>query len=175
VREVPHFCLDGRSVSSTRIRALLHEGNVHAAANLLGRPYRLWGHVIPGAGLARLSDLPWVSVALEPQRVVPCCGLYAAWAEVQEQQHAALVAISGQAAGEGAGNGSVLDILPLDFEGHLFGKAVALALVDRLRFDQHYEAPAELLEQLSRDIAKAWGMLGSEQSGVEAPLQGCPP
>ena len=81
VREV--WLQDGEPVSSGRVRAALTDGNVAAAASLLGRHYRLRGSV--GAGARRGQGLGFPTANLDrPLTLVPGDGVYAARANLDD-------------------------------------------------------------------------------------------
>ena len=71
---------EGLVVSSTKIRELLLEGQVEAAAELLGRPHDVEGEVERGAGLGR--QLGFATANLLPQAMLPANGVYAVWARL---------------------------------------------------------------------------------------------
>jgi riboflavin kinase/FMN adenylyltransferase len=154
VRVVPHFCLEGRSVRSTRIRALMQEGNVSEAARMLGRPYSVWGHVLPGPGPASSTTIPRVSVALEPQRVLPCGGIYAGWADVAGQRGPAVIGISGPPAPECAGATRRVEVALPDLQGQPFGKPVTLTFVERLHAERPQQCAEESPEQAAPDVGR---------------------
>ncbi len=69
----------GAAVSSSRIRALLAEGEVAAAAELLGRSFRYTGVVRRGDQRGRELGYPTANIAVEPGFAVPADGVYAGW------------------------------------------------------------------------------------------------
>jgi riboflavin kinase/FMN adenylyltransferase len=71
--------LDGRPVSSTRVREALQRGAMQEVHRLLGRPYSLSGHV----------SADGVHVQLDDRRIWPCAGEYA----VQVQGEAAVLRV----------------------------------------------------------------------------------
>lgn len=71
---------DGEIVSSSAIRRLLAGGDVARAAEMLGRPYSLWGEVGSGSGLGAGLGFPTANVAPhDPDKVLPAPGVYAVW------------------------------------------------------------------------------------------------
>ena len=64
-------------VSSTEIRHSLHEGDVRAAAHLLGRPPELDGIVVGGDQRGGTLGYPTANLAVEPGLLVPAYGIYA--------------------------------------------------------------------------------------------------
>ena len=62
VTVVPFATWRGEPVSSTRIRVALGEGDVSAAAAMLGRPYAASGRIVPGKGAGRTIGFPTLNV-----------------------------------------------------------------------------------------------------------------
>jgi len=73
---VPMVEVDGLGVSSSRIRELVLEGRMEAAARLLGRPYDLEGTVVPGVGRGHTLGFPTANVVPENE-LIPPNGVYA--------------------------------------------------------------------------------------------------
>jgi len=83
VEAVPLLEVDGALVSSTRIRALLGEGDVAGAARLLGRRYGLTGEVVTGEGIGQTLDCPTANLRLRDEKLLPADGIYAAWGRIE--------------------------------------------------------------------------------------------
>lgn len=77
VTVVPFASWRGEPVSSTRIRAALGEGDVSAAAAMLGRPYAASGRVVPGKGAGRNLGFPTLNVAPALGELPLARGVYA--------------------------------------------------------------------------------------------------
>jgi len=77
--EVMEAVRDGQEiVSSSAIRAALAAGDPRRAARMLGRPYALWGQVVPGDGRGRTIGYPTANIeALDPMKLLPAGGVYA--------------------------------------------------------------------------------------------------
>ena len=158
---VQPFCLEGQSVRSTRIRALLQQGKVHEAAGLLGRPYRLRGQVVPGAGRGRVLGFPTVNLQMEPGRVLPGDGIYAGWVEVGDQRYAAAINLGIRPTFEADEPQRTVEAYLLDFEGQLYGQTVMLTFVERLRPESRFKSADELVEQIARDVIATRRVLGA--------------
>ena len=153
LRVVPHFCWEGQSVRSTRIRVLLQQGSVAEAAELLGRPYRLTGEVVAGAGRGRALGFPTVNLAVEPGRVLPGDGIYAGWAEAAGQRYAAAINVGLRPTFAADEPPRTVEAYLLDFQGQLYGQTLTLTFVERLRPEQRFQSAEELVEQMARDVA----------------------
>ena len=81
VRVTPVYDWHGEPVRSSRIRSLLaDDGAVGQAAELLGRPYEVWGEVVHGAERGRTLGFPTANLKLPAGRLAPAYGIYACWA-----------------------------------------------------------------------------------------------
>lgn len=90
---VPEVQVDGRPVSSTRIRAAIAEGDMEQATTLLGRPYTLSGVVQHGKKLGRTLDFPTANLPWPPGKAIPPKGVYACIATVNGEKYMAAVNI----------------------------------------------------------------------------------
>ena len=73
----------GRVISSSAIRNALAAGDCRNAAEMLGRPYALWGEVTPGDGRGRTIGYPTANVRpLNPRKLLPSSGVYACRVQV---------------------------------------------------------------------------------------------
>ena len=140
-------------ISSTRIRALLAEGEVGEAAALLGRPYVLRGEVVTGDGRGRTIGFPTANVLPDPSLVVPTHGVYAGHVRVGEAEYAACTNV-GWAPTFDRGESRVEAHL-LDFEGDLYGRVVDVGFLRRIRGEKRFSGVEELKAQISRDVEEA--------------------
>jgi len=163
---VQPFCLEGQSVRSTRIRTLLQQGSVHEAAGLLGRPYRLCGQVVPGAGRGRTLGFPTVNLEIEPGRILPGDGIYAGWIQVEGNQYAAAINLGMRPTFETDEPQHTVEAYLLDFEGRLYGQTVGLTFVERLRPELRFESADELVEQIARDVIATRHALDAAKRGT---------
>ena len=80
---VPAVELDGSPVSSTRIRALLAQGDIHGATRLLGHAYTLSGRVMDGKHIGRTMGYPTANVDAPVRKALPAFGVYACYLTVE--------------------------------------------------------------------------------------------
>jgi riboflavin kinase / FMN adenylyltransferase len=146
----------GEPVSSSRIRELVAAGAVAEAAELLGAPFVLEGTVVTGDARGRELDMPTANVEPAPELVLPTTGIYAARALVagadgQAAEAAAAVSIGVRPTFEDAGDLRVEAHL-IDFEGDLYGRAMELAFLARLRDEERFDSPEALVAQMQKDV-----------------------
>ncbi len=151
VEVVPPIDHGGRIVSSTRIRNALARGDVEEAAELLGRPYRVRGRIVPGERRGRGLGFPTVNLAPPGERLLPRDGIYAMWVTVGDERHPAAGSL-GVRPTFGGGGERRLEAYILDFEGDLYGETAEAAFVKRLRDEERFASAHELAEQIARDV-----------------------
>jgi riboflavin kinase / FMN adenylyltransferase len=142
VRPVP--LLEG--VSSSDIRHLLHEGDVVAAARLLGRPPEVEGLVVEGDARGGTLGFPTANVAADPTLLVPLHGIYAGFAG----GHRAAISIGTNP--HYGGDELRIEAFLLGFAGDLYGKRLIVELWERLRDERVFESEQALIDQIARDV-----------------------
>ena len=134
------------NVSSTAIRAALAEGDVAAAARMLGRPFELDGVVVAGDQRGGTLGYPTANLRLEPDLACPRYGIYAGFG----LGHRAAISIGTNP--HYGGTERRIEPYLLDFEGDLYGKRLVVELWERLRDEAAFENEAALVEQIASDV-----------------------
>lgn len=152
--------LDGEVVSSSRIRAVLAEGDVAQAARMLGRPYSLAGEVVSGAKRGRSIGIPTANINIWEKRAVPASGVYVTWARLGAKRWPSVTNIGVRPTFEDKLVAPVVETHILDFAGdELYGQTLQLEFVSRLRAEQRFSGVDELVAQIRKDIAAARTLL----------------
>ncbi len=156
----PAVTLDGRVVSSTRIRNALLAGDVRDAARLLGRNYAVTGAVEHGDRRGRALGFPTVNLDVPINRLLPRDGIYAMWAHVNGERVAAAASL-GVRPTFGAGERR-LEAFLLDWSGDVYGDAVRAEFVERLRDELRFASAGELATQIAEDVERTRALLRSQ-------------
>lgn len=139
------------AVSSSEIRRLLLAGDAERAVRLLTYPYRLEGRIVEGHRVGRTLGFPTANIRVEdPSKLIPACGVYAVWAEVEGRRHKGMLYIGDRPTLHN-GNDISLEVNLLDFEGDLYGKRISVELVAFVRPDVRFGSLDELRAQLEKD------------------------
>jgi len=146
--------VDGRVISSTRIRTLLAEGRVDEANELLGRPYRLGGPVVEGARRGHTIGIPTANLKIEGRRALPAHGVYVCHAHVNGHTWNAVTNIGVRPTFDQAETPFVETHL-LDFSADVYGKTMQLDFITRLREERKFPHVDALIEQIRTDIKQA--------------------
>jgi riboflavin kinase/FMN adenylyltransferase len=149
---VPPLQQEGVTVSSSRIRQVLLVGNVSTAAQLLGRNYRIRGTV--GVGQRRGQTLGFPTANLEKiVSLIPADGVYAVRVLAKGSNYAGAANIGPNPTF--AEQTRKVEVHLLDFQGDLYGQALAMDFVERLRDTRPFAGVTELVNQLRRDVDRA--------------------
>lgn len=149
--ERAHECLvDGLPVSSTRIRKLLHEGQMKEVNRLLGYKYSLSGVVEHGNGIGRQIGFPTANIRIQSNKLLPMSGVYSAQALVDGKSIVAIVNVGNNPT---VGNDKIsVESHLIDFYGNLYSKEVVLNFDLFIRSEKKFASLNELQEQIAKDL-----------------------
>ena len=142
----------GEIFSSTRVRELIAEGDVEAAAEVLGYYWRISGAVESGAGRGHGLGFPTANIRLE-DGITLKHGIYAvrAYAEGRKIDGAAYLGTR-PTFDDGL---PLLETFLFDFDGDLYGKTLDVEFIAFIREDTKFRDVAALTAQIALDVAKA--------------------
>ena len=163
-RAIPRLYCESVNISSSAIRNLAAQGDLAGASRLLGRPLTLTGKVVRGFQVAgKELAAPTANLELDHGLLVPD-GVYAGAVLRQGQLHAAVLNIGVAPTYEVKIRR--VEVHLLDFNGQLYGEDLEVRLLKYLRPERKFPSPAELREQIQKDIAetkKLYNTLSSSQ------------
>jgi len=143
VRRVPLV----ENVSSSRVRELVHAGDIEHAATVLGRPPEVEGTVVRGDGRGRELGFPTANLDVPEGLLIPPDGVYAGWTRDKR----AAVSIGTNPHFDGVERRVEAHLL--DFDGDLYGERLVVELWERLRDERAFESEADLVAQIAADVA----------------------
>ena len=146
---------DSVAVSSSRVRNHISVGDVSAAARCLGRPLRVPGIVIQGAGRGESIGFPTANLSIWSHRTCPSQGVYLAYAFVDDDKYPAVVNIGRRPTFEDEDDCIIVEAHLLKYQGNLYGKRISLDFVDRLRDERKFTSLEHLVSQIYKDISEA--------------------
>jgi len=146
--------IQGVVVSSTLIRNLLQQGQVHKAQTFLGRPYEVTGQVVPGYGRgSRLLGFPTANLKVDNGLLLPGKGIYAVRVELQGRVYEGVANIGTCPTFD---NDEIsLEVYILDFQADIYGENLAVRFEERLRDELRFPDVPALVTQIKKDVAAA--------------------
>lgn len=145
----------GSTISSSRIRNLIIDGEIERANELLTRNFYLKGPVIHGEKRGREIGYPTANIGLTPLATIPADGVYAGWLTVGENKWPAAISIGTNPTFPGI-RGRQVEAYALDQVGlDLYDQAAIIEFGFRLRDTLKFDGLAPLLEQMKKDCDQA--------------------
>lgn len=146
----------GAVYSSSAVRAALEQGDVTAAARLLGYPWRVVGTVTAGSQRGTGLGFPTANIAL-PDGTRLGHGIYAVRIIIAGQAHEGAAYLGTRPTFDDGG--PVLEVFVFDYAGDLYGQEIEVEFVVFLRGDQRFDSAEALTAQMHSDCAAARAVL----------------
>ncbi|PXX30700.1 bifunctional riboflavin kinase/FAD synthetase [Arenibacter sp. ARW7G5Y1] len=150
VEEISAQEVDDVSVSSTKIRKALDEGDMKTANLYLGYKYMLTGEVVKGKGLGRTLNFPTANISIpEEYKLIPKNGVYVVSSVLDGNTVFGMMNIGFNPTVEGKTKS--IEINFFDFDQDLYGKKIQIDIIDRLRDEKKFNSVEGLQAQLKKD------------------------
>jgi riboflavin kinase/FMN adenylyltransferase len=154
--------IEDNIISSSRVRALLREGCVEGASQLLGRHYRVSGEVVTGARRGHKLGFPTANLQVRPERAVPADGVYAVFAVLGRDRFPAVANVGVRPTFD---NGNrTIETHIFDFDQELYGCDLVIEFVARLRDELRFEDVDQLIAQMGLDSKAARRILNGHRN-----------
>jgi riboflavin kinase/FMN adenylyltransferase len=151
LEEIPVQEIEHIAVSSTKIRAALHIGDIKKANELAGKYYTLEGVVIHGEKRGRLIGFPTANVHVgDVHKLIPANGVYAVKAYLKETVYKAMLNI-GVRPTVSSSNHRSIEVNIIDFDQDIYDETLRIEFVDKLRDERKFNSIDELIAQLTID------------------------
>lgn len=150
VEEISAQQINEVSVSSTKIRNSLLEGNISLANEYLGYPYVLTGNVVKGNQLGRTIGFPTANIEIpEDYKLIPKNGVYVVTANVSNKTVFGMMNIGVKPTlGE---NKLSIEVHLLNFDQDIYNQKIQVNILERLRDEQKFESFDALKSQIEID------------------------
>ena len=163
VEEIPAQDIDDVSVSSTKIRTALQNGELKTANKYLGYRYLLNGIVVDGEKLGTKIGFPTANINIEESyKLIPKTGVYIITAIIDGSSHNGMMNIGFNPTVRG--KKQTIEAHLFDFRENLYGKKITIELLYFLRNEQKFLSVDELIDQLKIDKENAISFLANNPS-----------
>ena len=160
VEEIPAQDIDDVSVSSTKIRTALKDGNLKTANNYLGYHYMLNGTVVSGKKLGGTIGFPTANLEIkEPYKLVPKTGVYIIKTHINTVLYTGIMNIGFNPTV--LGKHQTIEAHLFDFNEDLYGKEIMIEFIYFLREEHKFKSIEELVIQLNIDKENAISYLSN--------------
>ena len=162
VIELPTLSIGGEVVSTTKIRQLLDQGKVVAAAALLGRNHTSVGVIEHGLKIGRTIGFPTANMSRDCEGFLPLDGVYAGWLYADGIKYPAAHSVGINETFQAVPR--LVESFVLDHTGlDLYDKVVTLEYVEFIRPAAKFDGVESLVAEINRDLEKIRKSLGIEK------------
>ncbi len=154
VHEIDAKDIDEVTISSTKIRNALENGNVALANKYLGYNYFITGNVINGQRIGRELEFPTANIHIkEDYKLIPKDGVYVVKSEISNKIIYGMMNIGTNPTIKNKTRS--IEVHYFEFKGDLYGETLEIEILQRLRDEKKYESLEQLKKQLSIDKENA--------------------
>lgn len=144
--------VEGRPISSTRIRRSISEHSLSQVLDLLGHPYPLSGKVIKGIGLGKKLGFPTANIEYSPRKLLPRDGVYSCRIEMRDEYYNGMMFIGINHFNPQAIRSMEVNIF--DFNDDMYGEELYCYPEVYMRENMKFEETSQLIKQLKIDKEK---------------------
>ena len=150
VDEIPAQDIESISVSSTKVRNAIRNGDFKLVNKFLNRPFNLSGKIIKGDELGRKIGYPTANLKIfEKYKLKPQNGVYLTRTKLNKQTYFGMMNI-GIRPTISAKNNQIETHL-FNFNGNLYGHEMTLEILEKIRVEKKFESIEKLKIQLDID------------------------
>ena len=150
--------VDNITVSSSKIRKLLEQGNVHDANLLLGYTYSITGKVVKGKSIGKDIGFPTANIETgDEYKLIAAVGVYACLIDYKGKTYKGMSNIGFRPTID---HGALtIEVNIFDFNQQIYGEEITIYFVERLRNEIKFDSLEALTEQLKKDELRSLEIL----------------
>jgi len=144
---------DEITISSTRIKEEIVNGNIINANKLLGHPYIINGKVVKGMQLGRKLGFPTANLACNNNdKILPKNGVYYTLTKIKEKEYVSITNIGIKPSVQKS-NSISIETYILDFNQSIYGRNITIKFIDRIRDEIKFNNISDLINQITLDVS----------------------
>lgn len=156
VKEIPRHVLDDISISSTKIRDAIINGNIDSANTLLGYDYFFEGIVMHGDKLGRQLGYPTANIKIsDDEKLSPGDGIYTVYCAVKNEEgnygptYGGMMSVGFRPTVDGKKR--VIEVNIFDFKEEIYGATVRVYVKAFLRAEEKFDNLGDLVKRIDED------------------------
>lgn len=154
VEEIPKHELENISISSTKIREAIQNGNIELVNQLLGYNYSLTGKVVLGKQIGRTIKVPTANLEInDHEKLLPKDGVFVIRSTIQKQEYFGVLNIGTRPTVNGEYRS--IEAHFLDFDLDIYNKQITIEIIKYIRPEIKFNDLNELKDQITKDIEVA--------------------
>jgi len=152
IEKMDALLMNEASVSSTKIRDAIQQGDFQTANACLGYPFSLHGTVVEGQKLGRQIQFPTANIeASDPDKIIPGYGVYAVQVKVQGKSNQGMLNIGSRPTVNHNADHRTVEVHIFNFDADIYGEPIEVVFFQKLREEQKFPSIELLKDQLAQD------------------------
>ena len=144
---------DRITISSTRIKEEIVNGNIINSNKLLGHPYNISGKVVKGMQLGRILGFPTANITYDNnEKILPKNGVYYTVTIIKEKKYISITNIGIKPSVQES-NCISIETHILDFNQSIYGQNITIVFIDRIRNEIKFNHINDLIDQITKDVS----------------------
>ncbi len=153
-----------KNISSTEIRQHILDGRLREVARLLGRPFAIQGHVVPGDCLGRQLGFPTANIR-NPRQIIPVPGVYIVHVQIHDQMHAGMAYIGRRPSIKSHATLNI-EVNIFDFNDDIYGEDIIIFFHKKIRNEKKFHSRPALVQEITSDELKARRWFSDHQEDI---------
>jgi len=144
--------LEDITISSTKIRNAIKDGDIEVANQFLNHNYKITGIVGHGDKIGKTIGYPTANIEInEKHKLKPQEGVYAVTCDIEGLERNGMMYIGTRPTLSGVTHKQKVEVNIFDFDDNIYNKPIEVSVLSRIRADQKFSSMAELKGQLAID------------------------
>jgi len=150
VNIIPAQDVSAITVSSTKIRTAILDGDFIKVVDFLGRFFQLSGTVTKGQSLGRTINFPTANLLIDSQhKIIPPKGVYLVSIFHHQNQYYGMMNIGTRPTLNG--DKQTIEVHIFEFNKNIYGRSLTIHFIEKIRDEQKFESFDALKKQLIKD------------------------
>ena len=150
VNIIPAQDVSAITVSSTKIRTAILDGDFIKVVDFLGRFFQLSGTVTKGQSLGRTINFPTANLLIDSQhKIIPPKGVYLVSIFHHQNQYYGMMNIGTRPTLNG--DKQTIEVHIFEFNKNIYGSSLTINFIEKIRDEQKFESFDALKKQLIKD------------------------
>lgn len=143
---------DKKTISSTRIKEAILNGDIINSNKLLGHTFTISGKVVKGMQLGRKLGFPTANIAYDSlEKIIPKNGVYYTITKIKDKEHVSITNIGTKPSVQKSSTISIETHI-LDYKQSIYGQNISINFYDRIRNEIKFNKIQDLIDQITKDI-----------------------
>ena len=150
VEEIKAQEIEKITVSSTKIRNSINQGDIKTTEKYLGRSFNLTGKIVKGDGLGKKINYPTANIFIEETyKIIPKDGVYLVETTIKNKLFKGMMNI-GHRPTIGT-NVKSIEVHLFNFNEDIYGQVISIKMISKIRDEKKFSSIQALKEQLVKD------------------------